>query len=159
MSAEGTSERVIVVGVDGSKSSSGALAWAAGEARLRGATLKVVRAWRVPAFAYGPYVPPPPLADFKETAEALLDEQVRTVLGADPGVTVVREAAEGPAAEVIVAASAGAEMVVVGSRGLGGFGGLLLGSVGAQVAHHAHCPVTIWRGSYEGDGHDGGSAG
>ncbi|MDA8301236.1 MAG: universal stress protein [Actinomycetota bacterium] len=154
MSAEGTSERVIVVGVDGSKSSSGALSWAAGEARLRGTTLKVVRAWRVPVLAYGPYVSPPPLSDFKKSAEALLDEQVKTVLGGDPGVTVVREVAEGPAAEVIVAASAGAEMVVVGSRGLGGFAGLLLGSVGAQVAHHAHCPVTIWR-----SGQEGGTAG
>ena len=145
MSTEDKPERVIVVGVDGSKSSSGALAWAADEARLRGATLKVVRAWRVPVLAYGPYASPPPPEDFKKSAEALLSEQVTTVLGPSPVVTVVREVAEGPAAEVIVAASAGADMVVVGSRGLGGFGGLLLGSVGAQVAHHAHCPVTIWR--------------
>ena len=150
MSAEGTSERVIVVGVDGSESSSGALEWAAGEARMRGATLKVVRAWHVPVLAYGPYVSPPPPSDFKKNAEALLDEQINRVLGPNPGVTVVRELAEGPAAEVILVASAGAEMIVVGSRGLGGFGGLLLGSVGAQVAHHAHCPVTIWRGGQGG---------
>jgi nucleotide-binding universal stress UspA family protein len=137
--------RFIVVGLDGSKPSGEALAWAAGEARLRGAFLKVVRAWHVPSFAYGPYAPPPPAEDFRKNALALLDEQVDEVLGTEHGVPVVREVREGPAAEVIVEASAGAEMIVVGSRGLGGFSGLLLGSVSAQVAHHARCPVVIWR--------------
>lgn len=137
--------RFMVVGVDGSKPSSGALSWAADEARLRGLALKVVRAWHVPAFVYGPYTPPPPAGDFEKSALELLDKQIKEVLGEDPGVPVVREVREGRAAEVIVEASAGAEMVVVGSRGLGGFSGLLLGSVSAQVAHHARCPVTIWR--------------
>jgi nucleotide-binding universal stress UspA family protein len=145
MSTESVPERVVVVGVDGSKSSSGALAWAAAEARARGATLKVVRAWHVPALAYGPYAPPPPREDFLKNASAQLDEQVGTVLGEDPGIPVVREVGEGPAAEVVLSAGAGAEMIVVGSRGLGGFSGLLLGSVSTQIVHHAHCPVTIWR--------------
>lgn len=145
MSSGSVPERVVVVGVDGSKPSSGALAWAANEARLRGASLKVVRAWHVPAFAYGPYVTPPPPEDFNKNASSELDEQIKTVLGEDPGLPVSSVVGEGPAAEVIVAASEGAEMVVVGSRGLGGFSGLLLGSVSTQVVHHAHCPVTIWR--------------
>jgi len=141
--AHDAERRFIVVGVDGSKSSSQALAWAAEEARLRGASLMVVRAWNVPAFVYGPFSAPPPADDFRKNALARLDEQVEEVLGKSPAVPVVREVREGPAAEVILEASEGAEMVVVGSRGLGGFSGLLLGSVSAQVAHHARCPVTI----------------
>jgi nucleotide-binding universal stress UspA family protein len=81
-------ERVIVVGVDGSKSSSEALKWAAEEARLRGATLKVVRAWQVPAFAYGygAYVQPATaVVDWRSESEALLDDQVRAVLGEATG--------------------------------------------------------------------------
>lgn len=148
MSSENEPQRVIVVGVDGSKSSSGALAWAASEARVRGATLKVVRAWHVPALLYGPYAPPPPADDLRKNAVSQLDEQVKAVLGEDPGIPVVGEVGEGAAAEVILDASAGADMIVMGSRGLGGFSGLLLGSVSTQVVHHARCPVTIWR-----DGH------
>ena len=149
--AQEGSEQVVVVGVDGSKSSAGALAWAANEARMRQATLKVVQAWHIPALAYGAYIPAPPADDFQKSAEKELDDQLASVLGQDAGVPVVRLVKEGPAAEVIVEASAGAELVVVGSRGLGGFSGLLLGSVSAQVAHHAHCPVTIWRGSPPSD--------
>jgi nucleotide-binding universal stress UspA family protein len=140
-------QRVIVVGVDGSKSSAGALAWAAAEARMRNATLKVVYAWHIPALAYGAYMPVPSPDDLQKSFEQQLNEQLASVLGAEPGVPVSHVVAEGPAAEAIVKASAGAELVVVGSRGLGGFAGLLLGSVSAQVAHHAHCPVTIWRGA------------
>jgi nucleotide-binding universal stress UspA family protein len=155
-------ERVIVVGVDGSKSSSEALKWAAEEARLRGATLKVVRAWQVPAFAYGygAYVQPATaVVDWRSESEALLDDQVRAVLGEATGssegprnglgelagLTVVSEVLEGPAAQVLIEAAGGAELLVVGSRGLGGFSGLLLGSVSAQLAHHAPCPLTIVR--------------
>lgn len=142
---ENVQGKFIVVGVDGSKSSSGALAWAAEEAKLRGATLKVVRAWRVPSIVYGPFTPPPPVEDYQKNALAQLDEQVKEVLGEEPEVQVVHQISEGPAAEAIVYASIGADMVVVGSRGRGGFSGLLLGSVSQEVAHHARCPVTIWR--------------
>jgi nucleotide-binding universal stress UspA family protein len=155
-------ERVIVVGVDGSKSSSEALKWAAEEARMRGATLKVVRAWQVPAFAYGygTYVQPATaVVDWRAESEALLDDQVKAVLGEATGssegsrnglgevadLRMVCEVLEGPAAQVLIEAATGAELLVVGSRGLGGFSGLLLGSVSAQLAHHAPCPLTIVR--------------
>ncbi len=143
--ATGT-ERSVVVGVDGSRGSSAALRWAADEARLRGARLKVVRAWHIPSVSYGAYVVlPNDFEDWGKEAAAALEEQVATVLGEVPQVPVVREVREGPAAKAILDAAEGADLVVVGSRGRGGFSGLLLGSVSSQVAHHAHCPVVIVR--------------
>ncbi|MGH9114911.1 MAG: universal stress protein [Acidimicrobiales bacterium] len=139
-------EQLVVVGVDGSGASSMALRWAATEARLRGATLKVVQAWHIPSLGYGAYiVPPDGFEDWAKQASTSLAEQLAKVLGDEPGVAVVREVVEGPAAKAILKAAEGAELVVVGSRGRGGFSGLLLGSVSAQVAHHARCPVTIVR--------------
>jgi nucleotide-binding universal stress UspA family protein len=140
-------EHLIVVGVDGSKASSAALWWAAEEARLRGARLKVVHAWHMPTFVYGAYmIPPEELEGFRSEAEALLDRQLAQVLGEHTELSVLRELKEGPAAKAIIEASKDAELVVVGSRGRGGFSGLLLGSVSGHVAQHAHCPVTIVRG-------------
>ncbi len=137
----------VVVGVDGSPASSAALRWAAEEARLRGTKLKVVRAWQFPAVGYGDTValPPGTVESWGEEATAGLEEQLATVLGPDPQVEIVSEVTEGPAAAVILEAARDAQLVVVGSRGRGGFAGLLLGSVSAQVAHHAPCPVTIVR--------------
>jgi nucleotide-binding universal stress UspA family protein len=135
----------VVVGVDGSRSSKEALAWAAEEARLRGATLRLVHAWHVPATAYMAYAVPLDAAALEKAASELLEEVARDVLGEQPDVPTVHEVVEGPPVEVIVEASKAAALVVVGSRGLGGFSGLLLGSVSSQVAHRAHCPVTIWR--------------
>jgi nucleotide-binding universal stress UspA family protein len=136
---------VIVVGLDGSKASEKALAWAAEEARLRGATLKLVHAWHIPAMAYAAYAVPVDPSEVSKAAAKLVEDVAQRVLGDGPGLQVLKEVAEGPPAEVLVNASKGAEMVVVGSRGFGGFTGLLLGSVSAQVAHRAHCPVTIWK--------------
>jgi len=65
--------------------------------------------------------------------------------GADPGVPVERSVVEGPAAQVLLRAAAGADLLVLGSRGRGGFAGLLLGSVSQQCAHHAPCPLVIVR--------------
>jgi len=143
----GASERLVVVGVDGSKGSSAALRWAADEARLRGATLKVVRAWQVPTFSYGGYLPMPQqgLEDWAKENSSALEQQLAEVLGEDPGVAVLREVVEAPPALAVVEAAKGAELVVVGSRGHGGFAGLLLGSVSVHVAFHAPCPVTIVR--------------
>jgi len=139
------SERIVVVGVDGSPESNTALAWAAEEARIRGATLRVVHSWTIPTWSYSAYLPPGAFDEVAPAAAADLDRQLAEVLGTTPSVPVEKQVREGPAAEQILEAAKDAALVVVGSRGRGGFSGLLLGSVSAQVAQHAHCPVTIVR--------------
>ncbi|MGH9047533.1 MAG: universal stress protein [Acidimicrobiales bacterium] len=140
-----STERVVVVGVDGSKASSEALVWAAEEARLRGATLRVVHAWSLPMLNSAEYVPAEVIEEAPAAAEESLAAQVTDVLGSSPEIGMEHEVRQGPPARVILEAARDAELVVVGSRGRGGFSGLLLGSVSAQVAHHAACPVTIVR--------------
>jgi nucleotide-binding universal stress UspA family protein len=130
----------IVVGVDGSKGADAALAWAAGEARLRHAHLDVVH-----AFTY-PFVGGMPLTQEIDSqliagAHAVLDE---TVARADlEGIDREARLERGPAALLLVEIAKGADLLVVGSRGRGGFTGLLLGSVSQQCAHHAPCPIVV----------------
>jgi nucleotide-binding universal stress UspA family protein len=137
------SER-IVVGVDGSESSKAALRWAARIASAIGARIEAVIAWDYPSGFAGPvYVEMRPDLD----AETIVQDTLAEVFGPQrpPGLTVVVR--QGPARNVLLDASAGAEMLVVGSRGHGGFVGLLLGSVSAACAEHAHCPVVIVHGT------------
>ena len=133
---------MIVVGVDGSASARAALRFALDEARLRGAAVRVVGVWHLPVAAYGgAFVPPDPdLAGALEPHMRLALEETDGSEGDVEVETVVREGA--PAATLLEEAQ-DAELLVVGSRGLGGFRGLLLGSVGQQCAHHAPCPVVI----------------
>jgi nucleotide-binding universal stress UspA family protein len=131
----------IVVGVDGSENSHDALAWAAAEARLRGAVVRLIHSWTFPAGATG--ADGMPHADLQAAAEKVLDEAVAALGDQAEGVTIEREIANESAARALVEASESADLIVVGSRGLGGFSGLLLGSVTQQVAHHAKCPVVI----------------
>jgi nucleotide-binding universal stress UspA family protein len=167
-SSEDERRPVVVVGIDGSEGSSKALAWAAQEARMRGATLRVVHAWRSPRLSSASYLQAGTPAEasglsawdeeaYEEyrsqvtslfegepgEAEGSADLQITAVLGPSPDVPLERHVLQGRAVQVILAAAEGADLVVVGSRGHGGFAGLLLGSVSSQVAHHAHCPVTI----------------
>ncbi len=138
----------IVVGVDGSDSSKAALRWAAAEARLRKAGLRVVHAWSYPleAASLGAIAPVPVDWDAIRTdAEQFAAAAVAEVLGDDPGVPIERVTASGSASAALVEAAEGADLLVVGSRGLGGFAGLLLGSTGQQCVHHAPCPVVIVR--------------
>ena len=138
---------VFVVGVDHSPGAKEALRFAAEEARLRGATIHAVHAWQ---YGYIGYVGPEgnvPLvgADIEQlraAAEAALEASVREALP-DTDVEIKLQAIQGTPAGVLVEASAGADLLVVGSRGHGGFVGLLLGSVSQQCAHHAACPVVI----------------
>ena len=134
----------VVVGVDGSEHSSAALRWPAAEAQLRRATLQVVHAWHLPSLAYQAYVAPTP-DEGRKVAVAALDDQLAVVLGDPTDLSVVRDVREGPAAQALIDAANGADLVVVGSRGHGGFAGLLLGSVSSQVVHHAPCPVVVVR--------------
>lgn len=149
---------IIAVGVDGSAGSRAALLWAADEARLRRTRLKAIHAWtlRYPAaagtdFVYGhPYVGGsldavvgPGRDNLYGAVDELLERLVADAVGACDDLQVERCAVEGAAARVLVQAVTNNDLLVVGSRGHGGFAGLLLGSVSQQCAHHAPCPVVI----------------
>jgi len=131
----------IVVGADGSEGSKEALRWAARQAEFTGATLMAVITWQYPAF-YG-WVPED--VDFAQLAQRALDETLAEVFGAARPARLETCVTEGFAAQVLVAASEDAELLVVGSRGYGGFADALLGSVSTYCVHHAHGPVTVIR--------------
>ena len=137
-------EHRIVVGVDGSEPSKQALRWGAHLAARFGARLDAVAAWDFPT-GYG-FASVPPDWDPARDMRQALDDTVRAVFGDQPAPELHREAREGGAAKVLLEASENATMLVVGSRGHGGFAGLLLGSVSANVAEHASCPVFISHG-------------
>jgi nucleotide-binding universal stress UspA family protein len=141
----GIMSTTIVVGVDGSAGSVHALEFALEEAKARGADVKAVSAWHVPATTYNVGWVPTGIdpADFERIARGALDKTLEEARAAESSVTVTRVLREGQAADVLVAEAHEADLLVVGSRGLGGFRGLLLGSVGQQCAHHASCPVAI----------------
>jgi nucleotide-binding universal stress UspA family protein len=143
---------VIVVGVDHSAGAKAALRFALEEARLRQATLRVVHAWQfgyIGATGLEGALPAVggELEDFRRGAEAALDETLRDVGADTDGVAIERRVDQGTAAAVLVEESRGADLLVVGSRGHGGFAQLLLGSVSQQCAQHAFCPVVIVRGT------------
>ncbi|GAA1396555.1 universal stress protein [Pseudonocardia kongjuensis] len=134
----------VVVGVDGSGLADAALGVAFAEARLRGAPLVALHAWSDDVA--DPYVGL--LVDSEATLAAerrLLDVALARWTGEFPDVEVRPEMVRDGAARALVAASAGARLVVVGSRGRGGIAGLLLGSVSRALLHHAHCPVLVAR--------------
>jgi nucleotide-binding universal stress UspA family protein len=132
----------IVIGVDGSPGAAAALDWGLSEARLRDASVDVVHAYHSPVS--GELPPGGEVSDeMAAAATGVVDEALATVDAS--GVDVRRRVEHGPAAAVLVAAASGADLLVLGSRGRGGFAGLLLGSVSQQCTHHAPCPVVIVR--------------
>ena len=148
----------IVVGVDGSAGAREALRFALAEARLRGAVLETVLAWELPLYegVPGPFlveVPAelvPPLEEARAVlqagAERRLDAELEAVLDdADASVEIHCLVVEAAPAAALVGAAQGADLLVVGSRGHGGFRGLLLGSVSQRCARSAPCPVAIVR--------------
>lgn len=142
-------ERRIVVGVDGSPSSRQALRWAVQQAELTGGSVDAVIAWRPlpPAAGFG--LAPLGMADisdFSQVARDILRDAVTGTVNPASPVTVRQRVAEGHPARVLLEAADGADLLVVGSRGHGGFAGMLLGSVSQHCAHHAPCPVVIIRG-------------
>jgi len=143
MDREVAEERRIVVGVDGSTSSKQALQWAVGQARLTGAVVDAVICWLHPVM-YG-RAPTSVDRELGHVAEKVLAQAVAEVAGNVPPVKIRENALLGNAAEVLLERSRGAEMLVVGSRGHGGFAGALLGSVGQHCVQHAHCPVVVVR--------------
>ena len=143
----GASEARIIVGVDGSRPSEDALRWAAHFAAIYGAPLEVVTAWEYPP-SYG-WAAIAPEWDAAQDTRNFLDDTVQAVFGDQPPPGMRLLVREGSAAKVLLDASPGAIMLVVGSRGHGGFAGLLLGSVSANVAEHAVCPVFIVHGDQQ----------
>jgi nucleotide-binding universal stress UspA family protein len=147
--AHHTERARVVVGVDGSANARRALEWAVEAAVLRGAALEVVHSWHVPYMGpgmYGPMISVDP-NEFEQIGQDCLREVVASVdvskLGEPPTLTLVN----GGAAGSLLEASRDADLVVVGSRGLGGFAGLVLGSTSSQVVHHAPCPVVVVPGT------------
>lgn len=132
----------IVVGVDGSEQSKDALRWAARLAQPLDATIDAMIAWDITSFAYGMASWPEDWQPDQDAAKALaaaLDE----VFGGERPVDLQQLVERGDPARVLIDAADGATMLVVGSRGHGGFAGLLLGSVSAQCTAHASCPVLV----------------
>lgn len=142
-------ENRIVVGVEGSGGARAALRWAIKEARHRDAFVDVVTAYSttyVPASPDFNYVPLDPIdleVEVKRMQDSIIDEVLAEVDA--QGVKIRRRMLRGRAADTLIAESVNAAMLVVGSRGRGGFRGLLLGSVSQQIAQHGSCPVVIVR--------------
>jgi nucleotide-binding universal stress UspA family protein len=138
----------IVIGYDGSDFAAEALRKGLWLASKVGAPARIVRAWTIsnaprpktwePGFV-------PPVDDFAEAVLELLKAQTAAIVAEFPDVKVSYEAPHGAAGRELIRASEGARVVVVGTRGLGGFSGLLLGSVSDQVVEHAHCDVLVIR--------------
>jgi nucleotide-binding universal stress UspA family protein len=139
----------VVVGDDGSRSAAAAVRYAAEEARRRGTTLHVLRAWTMMSAERPADVPPGIVPSLVEMAEATLEAErahLTELLGSLDGVEV--HVCHGPSAQSLIAASETADVIVVGSRGRGGFASLALGSVAEQVVRHAESPVVVVRGRH-----------
>jgi nucleotide-binding universal stress UspA family protein len=114
---------------------------------LRKVPLRIVSAWEVPTAAYsdgfGPPLDAATLDAFRVRAEQIANDAVATVQKRNPSPQVDASTVAGQPADALLEQAAGADLIVVGRRGLGGFKSLLLGSVSQQVVHHAACPVVV----------------
>lgn len=140
----------VIVGVDGSETARKAVRWAAREAKLRGMKLELVSAWQIPTYSYVsgygfPAISEEMMKSLTARAEDHLAEALDEARAEAREVQIETIAVEGQPAKVLVEVAKGADLLVVGSRGLGGFRELLLGSVSQQCAQHATCPVVIVR--------------
>jgi nucleotide-binding universal stress UspA family protein len=137
----------IVVGVDASDASERALEWALQEAAVHGDRLLLLHAWQFPAVGVANYagdtLPVFGRGDLEQLAVDVLDGAMHIATTLAPDVKVEVELAKGHPAAALINASHGARLLVVGSRGHGGFAGMLMGSVSSACARHAHCPVVI----------------
>lgn len=138
----------IVVGVDGSHDGRRALQWAVKEGGLRAALVEAVHVWQEPYVGSDPILTPayPDPEPFERAARSTLEREIETVDQSGLPQPVEPVVLRGTPAAALVDRAKGADLVVVGTRGHGGFTGLLLGSVSHQVTHHAPCPVVIVRG-------------
>ncbi|EOD69603.1 universal stress protein [Amycolatopsis vancoresmycina] len=138
----------VVAGIDGSASAVQAAVWAGGEAVRRGRPLRLVQVYALPQVkapvAFGTHEQV--RAGLAERAEGWLADAKAAVLAGHPGLELVTAAREWSPVTALVQESQHAELVVLGSRGLGGFTGVLVGSTAVAVAAHAHCPIVVVRG-------------
>jgi nucleotide-binding universal stress UspA family protein len=138
----------IVAGVDGSPAATAALRWAIGQAELTGAAVDAVIAWHFPVLGasggFGPELAA--MGDLRKIADHTVAEAISGARGAASGVRVRARVVEGDPARSLLDASAGADLLVVGSRGHGGLTEALLGSVSEYCVRHAACPVVVTRG-------------
>jgi nucleotide-binding universal stress UspA family protein len=148
MSEQQESGGRIVVGVDGSPSSKAALTWAVRQAGATGASVEAVIAWHYPAMVAGvPFAPVELLggSNYRDNAAKVLSDAISETVDPDGPVKVSSSVRDGQPARVLLDASEGADLLVVGSRGHGGFTEAMLGSVSEACVHHAKCPVVIVR--------------
>ncbi|MDQ6614339.1 MAG: universal stress protein [Actinomycetota bacterium] len=133
----------IVVGVDGSDGSVRALRFALDEGRLRDWEVEVLHAWCYPTMVYSPFTPTPDIdeADLEAAGAEVLDRAIAEAEAS--GARVTRRLVMGGSAPALLDAAASADLLVVGTRGHGGFAGLLLGSTSQHCAHHPPCPTVI----------------
>jgi len=147
MTREGTTE-CVVVGVDGSPAAAMALAWAARYAAAMGATVRAVMAWHYPTAA-GPapvgVAPAAVTSEVEQSRQEIMDKAIAATFGDPPTVPIERRVVYGHPAQVLIDESKDADLLVVGSRGHGGFTGMMLGSVSTHCVIHASCPVTVVR--------------
>lgn len=151
--------RTIIVGLDGSPESRAAAEWAAREAKLRGLPVKILHVWEpVPEpVAQAPLLGAETRQHWSEKIPRDSAEGLRL---RHPGVEVTAEHLAGRPSEILCEAAKGAELFVLGSRGLSGIGGFLVGSVGLAVVAHAECPVVLVRaGEQAADEHEMDPAG
>ena len=141
---------VVVVGVDGSDASMDALRFAGGEARLRAVPLRVVCGWTLPAAQGSPGATWPDPTIYEEAAQHTVDASMTAIADELEGIEVESRVVVGGGTSALLENSSDADLIVVGSRGRGGFKGLLLGSVSQQVVLHAPCPVVVVRHLHAG---------
>ena len=146
--AAGSGHDEILVGVDASAGSAAALEFAFAEASLRGAAIRAVYAWEppLPPVVLGAPTPAIDLTGYAQDAARVLADALEPVRQRHPEVKVTTAAVCGHPVRVLEEASAAADLLVVGARGLGGLSGLILGSVSHGVLHRAHCSVAVVRG-------------
>jgi len=136
----------VLAGTDGSSNASAALRWAAEYARRNQAKLRVIHVWHYPygANEAGAMMSPPE-SEFEKGAQAIIDQAIAAL--DTNGLTVEKAVRQGGVAQVLLEEAKGAQVLVVGARGHGGFAGLILGSVATHCTRHAKIPTVVVPGS------------